>query len=140
MILAVGSAADVVLDETLLPYLRDSDDEVRRLSEQALRARGLSDDHIRLSRLLIDPAPSERLKVLDHLGDSADLEPGVWLRRLSHDPAPSVRASAVRVMALQNVVDLSDRLDQMARTDPSPSVCYLAQFYMKNAPRPQSER
>jgi hypothetical protein len=135
-VLAVGPADKEVLDETLLPCLRDPDPEVRRLCEAALRGRGLSDDHLRLSRLLVDPAPSVRLQVLDQLGRVAELEPGVWLRRLSHDPAPSVRAAAVRVMAQQSVVDLSDRLDQMARSDPSPAVSYLANFYLKEAKKP----
>jgi HEAT repeat protein len=132
-ILAVGPADKAVLDETLLPCLRDPDPEVRRLCEAALRGRGLNDDHLRLSRLLIDPQPAVRLQVLDHLGRTTDLEPGIWLRRLSHDPAPSVRAAAARVMGQQHLLDLTDRLDQMARSDPSPSVSYLAQFYLKNA-------
>jgi hypothetical protein len=63
------------------------------------------------------------------------LDPGLWLRRLSHDPSPSVRVAAMRAMTQQNFVDLSDRIDQMARTDPSPTVCQLAQFYL-NCPRP----
>src|SRR5262249_18334971 len=121
-ILAVGPADKAVLDETLLPCLRDPDPEVRPLCESALRGRGLTEAHLRRSRLLIDPEPAVRLQVLDHLGSSADLEPGIWLRRLSHDPAPSVRAAAARVMGQQTLLDLTDRLDQMARSDPSPSV------------------
>jgi hypothetical protein len=135
-IAAVGPADQTVLDETLLPCLRDPDPEVRRLCEAALRVRGLTDDHLRLSRLLVDPQPAVRLQVLDYLGASADLEPGVWLRRLSHDPAPSVRAAAARVMGQQRFVDLSDRLDQMARSDPSPTVSYLADYYLKSATKP----
>ena len=50
--------------------------------------------------------------------------------RLSHDSSPSVRVAAMRAMTQQSFVDLSDRIDQMARTDPSPTVCQLAQFYL----------
>jgi hypothetical protein len=132
----VGPADHEVLDETLLPCLCDPDPEVVQLCEAALRLRGLNEDHLRLSRLLVNPQPTVRLQVLDHLG-RADLEPGVWLRRLSHDPAPSVRAAAARVMAAQSIVDLSDRLDQMARSDPSPAVSYLANFYLQQTKKPR---
>ena len=35
-------------------------------------------------------------------------------------------------MSQQTLIDLSDRIDQMARSDPSPSVCQLAQFYLRS--------
>lgn len=130
-LLAVGTASDQVTDETLLPCLRDSDGEVRRLCEAALRARGLTHEHIQMGRLLIDPDPRVRLQVLNHLFRDNDLDPGVWLRRLSHDPSDSVRAAAARAMGMQNLVDLSDRLDQMTHTDPSPTVCELAEYYLQ---------
>jgi hypothetical protein len=133
-LLAVGPADKVVLDETLLPCLRDPDDEVRRLCEQALYGRGLCPEHIRLGRLLTAPEPGERLKVLDELRRTPDLDAAVWLRRLSHDPAPSVRAAAVRVMS-QSGLDVLDRLDQMARNDPSETVSWLAGYYLRTASR-----
>jgi HEAT repeat protein len=128
-ILAVGPADQVVHDEGLLPCLHDSDPQVRRLCEAALRGRGLGDVHLLLGRLLTDPNHRVRLQVLDHLGEAQDLDPGLWLRRLSHDPSISVRVAALRVMSEQTEVDLSDRVDQMARSDPSPSVRQLAQLY-----------
>src|SRR5262249_5149701 len=101
-----------------------------RLCEAALRGRRLLPEHIRLGRLLTDPNPVVRLKVLDDLDRTPELDPGVWLRRLSHDPSPAVRVAAVRAMSQQTLIDLSDRIDQMARNDPSPTVCQLAQFYL----------
>lgn len=136
-ILAVGPADSAgrkaVLDEVLLPGLGDPDPEVRRLTEAALRSRGLGQDHLELARLLIDPHPAQRMRVLDQLRRASDLDPGIWLRRLSQDPAPSVRAAAIRVMGQQTSVDLTDRLEQLAQGDPSPTVCYLAGFYLKMA-------
>ena len=44
-ILAVGPADQVVRDEGLLPSLHDPDAEVRRLTEEALRGRGLQPIH-----------------------------------------------------------------------------------------------
>jgi hypothetical protein len=134
-LLAVGPARDVVHDDQLLPCLHDPDPEVRRLCETALGSRGLRPEYLELGRLLTDRRPAKRLQVLDRLRESTELDPGLWLRRLSHDPSPSVRVAAMRAMSQQSFVDLSDRIDQMARTDPSPTVCQLAQFYLK-CPRP----
>lgn len=133
-ILAVGPADQVVRDDVLLLGLHDADEEVRKLTEVALTGRGLRPEHLDLGRLLTHPAPAERLQVLDRIRDmlndgQSELDPGAWLRRLSHDQSPAVRAAALRMMTQQSVVDLSDRVDQMARGDPSPTVTQLARYY-----------
>jgi hypothetical protein len=128
--LAVGPANQVVREECLLPSLHDPDPEVRRLCEAALHGRGLGPEHVQLARLLTDPNPVIRLQVLDQLRQAGDLDPGVWLRRLSHDPSPAVRVAAMRAMSQQTLLNLNDRIDQMARTDPSPTVRQLAQYYL----------
>jgi hypothetical protein len=128
--LAVGPAAAAVNTDDLLRWLHDSDEEVRRLCEAALRSRGLREEHVQLGRFLTDNRPEVRLQVLDLLHRQSDLDPGIWLRRLSHDPAPAVRAAAVRAAAEQRVRSLEDRLQQMAQSDPSPSVRQVAQYYL----------
>lgn len=135
VLLVVGPppANRVVSDESLLPALRDPDAEVRRLCEQALRSRGLGREHLKLAKLLNAPDPIERLKVLDLLRYNQDLDPGIWLRRLSHDPSPSVRAAAVRMMSLQTSVDMTDRIGEMSQSDPSPTVGYLATVLLRRA-------
>jgi hypothetical protein len=125
--------AEQVGDESLLPGLHDPDAEVRRLCEEALSNRGLGREHIELGRLLTDPRPATRLRVLDRLPRVRDIDPALWLRRLTHDPSPHVRFTAMRVISEQADVDLSDRLDQMARSDPSPSVSYWADYYLRRA-------
>ena len=130
-VLVVGPAEQAVRDEALLPCLHDPDTEVRRLSELALRGRGLRPEHVKLGRTLTDPDPTVRLQVLDLLRRTPELDAGIWLRRLSHDPSPAVRAAAMRAMCQQTTVDLTDRIDQMARDDPSPTVCLLARYYLK---------
>jgi hypothetical protein len=136
-LLAVGPAREVIHDDQLLPCLHDPDLEVRRLCEVALGGRGLRPEYLELGRLLTDPHPATRLRVLDRLHGSTELDPGLWLRRLSHDPSPSVRVAAMRAMTQQSFADLSERIDQMARTDPSPTVSQLAQYYL-NSPRPNA--
>ena len=136
-ILALGPAEQVIGEDGLLVGLNDSDAEVRRLTRTALEGRGMKSEHIELGRLLTHPRAGERLHVLDHVheairlqGSEVDIDPGLWLRRLSHDPSPAVRVAALRLMCGQKLVDMSDRIDQMARTDDSPTVCQLAQFYL----------
>jgi HEAT repeat protein len=130
-LLAVGMAEKVIGQDELLPLLHDPDADVRRLCEGALRSRGLQDSHLQLARLISDARPSARLDVLSLLPGTTDLEPGVWLKRLSHDPSPAVRAAAVRAAADQTQVDLRDRLRQIAQDDPSPTVRQLAGHYWR---------
>jgi hypothetical protein len=133
-ILTVGSAVDVVLDDVLLKCLHDTDFEVRERCEKALLGRGLSPDQIRLGRLLSHPDYQVRLNVLDELRRAPELvDRGLWLRRLSHDAMPSVRVAAARVMARQKDSNLTGRLEEMARDDPSPTVSELADYYLRQA-------
>jgi hypothetical protein len=133
-LIAISRDRDAIHDDQLLPCLHDPDPEVRRLCEQALIARGLRREYLELGRLLFDPRPTQRLQVLDRLRESTELDPGLWLRRLSHDPSPSVRVAAMRAMTQQSFVDLSDRIEQIAREDSAPTVRQLAQYYL-NCPR-----
>lgn len=135
--LTLGPAVDVIATDDLLRWLHDPDEGVRRLCEATLRGpRRLPDEHVMLGRLLTDEEPSVRLQVLETLREVSDLEPGVWLRRLSHDPAPAVRVAAIRAaveLPYEAQVDLRDRLDQMARSDPNPTVSNLARYYLSQS-------
>jgi hypothetical protein len=130
--LAVGPRPRVMTDDDLLRWLHDPDAEVSQLCEEFLRTRGLTEQHLRLGRLLTDARPQERLQVVDLLRRTQDLEPGVWLRRLSHDPVPAVRAAAVRSAAEHRLANLADRLEQMAQNDPCPTVRQLAKYYLNS--------
>jgi hypothetical protein len=129
--LAARSAPDAVIKtESLLHWLHDPDEDVRRLCEAVLRGRNLSEEHLKVGRLLTDGRPAVRLQVLNYLHAGSDLEPGVWLRLLSIDPEPSVRVAAVRAAVADPRVDLSDRMDQMVQSDPSPTVSQLTRYYL----------
>lgn len=129
-ILALGPAPEVIGDDHLFYWLNDPDAEVRALCEMALRGRGLQENHIRLAKLMADRRPAVRLQVIESLGSTPDLDPGVWLRRLSHDPTPAIRAAAARAATSQAQIDLSDRIEQMAQNDPSPTVQQVARYYL----------
>jgi HEAT repeat protein len=130
-LLIVGQARELVSDDDLMPLLHDGDEEVQELCEIALRGRGLLESHILLARLISDARPESRLQVLRHLRMADDLEPGVWLRRLCQDPAPAVRAAAIRAAAAQTQVDLRSCLAEAARQDPSLTVRQLAAHYLR---------
>jgi hypothetical protein len=130
MLAARSAPEQIMKTENLLRWLHDPDEDVRRLCEAVLRGRNLSEKHLKLGRLLTDERASVRLQVLKSLRADGDLEPGVWLRLLSIDPEPAVRVAAVRAAVGDPRVDLSDRLDQMIQSDPSPTVSQLAQYYL----------
>lgn len=129
-LLALGPAGDAITTDDLLRSLHDTDADVRRLCEATLRGRGLRTQDLALGRLISDPQPSVRLRVFETLQRANDLEPGVWLKRMSHDPVAAVRAAAIRAATEQAHLDLTDRLQQMAQNDPSSTVRQLAAFYL----------
>jgi len=140
-VLAVGASPSVIGTDALLPLLHDDSPEVRHLCEQALRSRGLEEQHLKLGRLMTDVLPDSRLEVVDLLRRVQHLEPepAVWLRHLSHDSSPAVRAAAVRAGTEQSASAFRDRLEQMVQGDPSPTVRQIAQYYLLTAHTRQSE-
>ncbi len=128
--LAVGPSRKAIHDDDLLYWLHDPDQDVQSLCEKALRSRGMRPQYLHLGRLMTDSRPGKRLQVVDLLERAAELEPSLWLRRLSHDPAPAVRAAAVRAAAEQTGAKLTDRLEQMSQNDPCATVRQLAQYYL----------
>ena len=130
-IVALAPARATVSEDDLLFLLHDADLEVQQLCAAALRSRGLNDDHIELARLISDPNPAARLKVLDRLARIGDLDPAAWVRRLSQDPSAAVRAAAVRAAAYNPRIDFGDRLREMAEHDPSETVRQNAVFYLQ---------
>lgn len=131
-LLAIGPVPEAIATDDLLPWLHDADADVRRLCEGCLRGRGLQEDHIKIGRLITDERVAVRLQVLDYVQDNSELEPGVWLRRLSHDQAPAVRAAMLRVASEQTSVDLSDRIEQMSSDDASATVRQMARYYLSS--------
>lgn len=135
--LAVGPHRQLISDEELLTWLHDSDAEVRKLCETALRSRGLTLREVRLGRLLTHPQPSERLKLLVHLIEEDDLDVGEWLIRLSHDPSPAVRAGVARVWVERGLPE-DDRLHEMAANDADPTVVQIVRYYLNRLNDPNA--
>jgi HEAT repeats len=134
-VIALGGASEILSDDELLYLLHDSDGEVKRLSRTALRGRGLRETDVQLGRLFASPQPADRLQLLSLLHDDGELEIATWLRRLSRDPCPAVRAAAARAAGEQQVVALQERLAEMAAADPDLTVRPIAQFHSRQLQR-----
>jgi len=121
VVLALGPVPEAISDETLLTCLHDADAQVRQTTRSALIARGLPPEQVELGRLLTHAQQ-------------------VWLRRLSDDRSAAVRAAAVRALAAMPESGSNDRLEEMARSDPSPTVARIARYYLtqRNRLRPAS--
>jgi hypothetical protein len=124
------SLDDGVLDDVLLPCLHDSDEEVRSQCETVLSNRGRTPQQIKLGWLLTHPDPVERIKVFKLLHNAPELDPGVWLHRLSHDPSPAIRVAAIRAMTEELAAPPRERIGEMAQSDPSESVAWTARWYL----------
>ena len=104
----------------------------------------MTDDDIKLGLIISDANPAIRLRVLQYLPQMPDLNLAEWLRQLSQDAAPAVRAAAVRAAAVRAagesaLVDLSQRLREMAEQDPSETVRMNAQHYLLHRAAPRLE-
>jgi HEAT repeats len=129
-IVSLASETEIVREEYFLPLLHDDDAQVQYVSELALRKRGLLDDDIKMARLISHPKASVRLRVLHYFPHMPELNLASWLRQLSNDPEPAVRAAAVRASADYPHVDFSQRLREMVETDPAESVRENARYYL----------
>lgn len=130
-ILVLGSCEAPLSTDDLLPFLHDSDAEVRLLAEQALRSRGLGPLHLQLGRMMVHPEVTQRAQVPSQVLELPDLDVNLWLQRLIQDPAPAVRAAVARAVAESQEPDLRVWLEKMADNDPSPTVQQLARHYLR---------
>lgn len=134
-VLVLAAESELAREEAFLPLLHDDDAEVQFLCESALRKRGLSDDDVRIARMISDRDPATRMRVLQYLRRVQDVNLDTLLRQLSHDPSKAVRAAAMRAAAELPHVDLSARLTEMANSDPSDAIRMNAQYYLQQRAR-----
>lgn len=130
VVLALGPNRDWLSDDDLLPRLHDSDREVQRVTRLALRSRGLTEGQVRFGRMLTDPNPAARLDLVVQLRSDNELDLREWLVRLSRDSSPAVRAAVSRTAADLGIFQLTERLTELARTDPEPTVREIVRFHL----------
>jgi HEAT repeat protein len=122
VLVSFAARPDLLTDDMILKRLHDPDPGIPQIAEIILKTRGLSKDQIALGRLIASPRPEMRASVIPLVKDHGELDPVVWLLRLSHDPDETVRAKAVEAMTGKDSPDLRVRLREMADKDSSPVV------------------
>ena len=122
VLISFAARPDLLTDDMILKRLHDPEPGIPQLAELILRTRGLSKDQISLGRLIASPRPEMRVSVIPLVKDRDDLDPVVWLIRLSHDADETVRTKAVEAMNGKDSPDLRARLREMADKDSSAAV------------------
>jgi hypothetical protein len=114
----------LLTEDMLLKRLHDPDLSIRETAGLVLKARGLSQELISLGGLLVSPKPQQRASVISLIKDRSDIDPVVWLLRLSHDSDETVRIQAAMALASQKTqpISVKRRLAEMARSDRSEQV------------------
>jgi hypothetical protein len=129
-LLVLGGHEELLPTDELLPFLHDSNAEVRGVCEQALRSRGLLAGHVQLARQMADPQPVVRARVPALVHEFPDLDAQLWLDKLSRDQSPAVRAAVLRAAGESKEWRLADRMREMSKSDPSPTIRQIARHYL----------
>jgi hypothetical protein len=108
--------------DMIIKRLHDPEPGIPQLAELILQARGLTKDQIALGRMISSPRPEMRASVTGLVKDREDLDPIVWLLRLSHDTDEMVRTKAIEAMTGKDSPDLRVRLREMASRDSSETI------------------
>jgi hypothetical protein len=103
---------------------------MRRLQEarraESARAelvrRGFSPVHLELAERLFDSQVERRVQLVRLLPRLSSVDADPWLWQLARDPEVRVRAEAIAALATSGHPALLERLERMAREDPSPQI------------------
>jgi HEAT repeats len=126
VLIALSDRQELLANEDVVGFLRDSSSAVRTSAETVLTSRGLNAEQIALAKRATDPSPLVRAQAPRHVVESNAVDRIVWLRHLSQDVAAAVRAEAARALAMLGTEECLERLDQMAQEDPDTQVRQLA--------------
>ena len=115
-------AEDLATAETveLMRRLRET-----RWAESAraeLIRRGFTPVHLELAERLFDPKIESRVQLVRLLPRLSSVEADPWLWQLARDPEVRVRAEAIAALATSGHPALLERLERLAREDPSPQI------------------
>jgi hypothetical protein len=109
-------------EEAILPLLHDPVPDLKTLAERVLKARGLPADLIGLGQMVTHPRAELRASAIPLLLRRDDIDPNLWLLRLSEDDDETVRLKAVEALAGRTAPEVVQRLREMAAADDSEAV------------------
>ena len=125
---------NVLTDDMLLKRLHDEDLINRETASVILKTRGLTQEQISLGGLIYSPKPQQRISVIPFLKDRDDIDPVVWLIKLSRDSEEMVRISAIEALANHKTPSVQKRLLEMAKSDLSSIVRQTASRHVGAGP------
>jgi HEAT repeat protein len=121
-LVALANRPNVLGEEELLPLLHDPVADLAKLAEKVLAGRGLDAELIAVSRMATAPKPEMRASVIPILVKRQDIDPVVWLLRLTEDADAAVRLKAVEALAGRVTPEVRQRLRELAAADDSAAV------------------
>lgn len=107
---------------SVITWLGENDIEMRRLAEQELRKRGMSEREITLSKSLASADVQTRIGLVDILARSQDIDPRFWLGMLLSDPNREVKLAAISVLATMDDPKVRQLLQLRMAEDSDPIV------------------
>lgn len=129
VLLALGEHEKLLSTDDLCRYLNDSDKEVRTISERVLQVRGLSQNQIKLARLMHDQNAISRAELPGLVLGTPEVDSYQWMERLSKDPAPAVRAAVARAVGTSTDRRLSSLLKALVEQEQDQTVQQIARYY-----------
>lgn len=122
VLVSFATRPDLLSEETILPLLHDELEPMRALAEKVLRARGLSADQIGLCKLVSHPRAELRVSAIPMILKQRNIDPVVWLTKLTLDENEGVRSRALDALADQKSPEARRRVAEMAASDKSASI------------------
>lgn len=134
-IISFAARPSLLTEDHLLQRIHDADGPISDAAISALKLRGLSQEQISLGGLMTSPRADQRASVVALVKDRTDIDPVIWLLRLSHDADQSVRIQAVQALGERNAQDpvVKRRIVEMAQSDASADVRQAAAKLMPSS-------
>lgn len=136
VIISFAARRSLLTEDALIQRIHDEDQPIREAAFSALKLRGLNQEQISLGVMMTSPRADQRASVIALVKDRTDIDPIIWLMRLTHDKDESVRVRAVEALGAQKTDDASvkRRIVEMAQSDASEQVRQAA---TKQMPTPE---
>lgn len=131
VLLALGEHEKLLSTDDLCKYLNDPDREVRTITERILQVRGLTQNQIKLARLMHDQNAVSRAELPGLVMGTPEIDSYQWMERLSKDPAPVVRAAAARAIGSSSDQRMSSLLRALSVQDQDQTVQQIARYYLQ---------
>ncbi len=132
VLISFAARRGLLTEDMLIQRIHDEDQAIREAAFATLKLRGLNQEQISLGVMMTSPRADQRASVIALVKDRTDVDPVVWLMRLSRDRDETVRLQAVEALGARKTDDaaVKRRIVEMARSDASEQVRQAASKLM----------